>query len=452
MRGVRREEEGFRRRVSKLQAENAEFVPLIRRAAESVKSLEGSLGRDTALMVLEVEPENLTLPDAAHFMERMGKWARAYGVKDTEFFPYTIGIDDIAKFLADRESQETMKAAFIEAVRTPSPLAWTTEPLVEGDFSAALSKGIVMLDESIILRRALEQPALVEQNSNLNTRLTETEKAIAETAGRHRQEIEALNVRIRRMEDAHALEIRGKDDRIGKLEILVGDRGTQIERQETEIGGLKQDLARRNQEVLQSTEFQAQVEERATKIYDEWNKNQRPTEVRNEAVSLLVLTAQAIDKGQPCPEHVPPQVYSTIKEQITRGAEDKKEKDFWDEIEKKSEEKAEVKFQKKVKDEWEPWYNAKVLPWIQEISGNARALSVELLKGEYSFACGKCGTPQNVKLDGKQIALLQGGGFVNIQCINPSCTDDFPFAPLRHSIPFDYDTIIRLKLPSLTVG
>jgi hypothetical protein len=141
-----------------------------------------------------------------------------------------------------------------------------------------------------------------------------------------------------------------------------------------------------------------------------------------------------------------------MKEQINRGAEDKKDKDYHRTLEAKSKELAEAKFQAKVRDELEPWYNAKVTPLIQAISGNARALSVELLKGEYSFACGKCGTQQMVRLDSRQIGMLQSGGFVDVQCINPKCTEDLSFGILRHSIHFDYDTIIRMRLPSLTVG
>jgi ElaB/YqjD/DUF883 family membrane-anchored ribosome-binding protein len=74
---------------------------------------------------------------------------------------------------------------------------------------------------------------------------------------------------------------------------------------------------------------------------------------------------------------------------------------------------------------------------------------VELLQGDYTLKCSKCGSEMKTAVSDEQARQLLMGQPVQLLCSNPSCVDEFSWGNQRHSIPLTFGPILRLRLATL---
>jgi hypothetical protein len=73
-------------------------------------------------------------------------------------------------------------------------------------------------------------------------------------------------------------------------------------------------------------------------------------------------------------------------------------------------------------------------------------LIADLLKGEYTLKCVKCGSTNKISVTDEQARQLLLGHPAQVLCPNPSCIDEFSWGRMRHSMPLTFGPILRLKL------
>ena len=233
------------------------------------------------------------------------------------------------------------------------------------------------------------------------------------------------------MMKAHREELKARDVEIMRLKDAIAQRDLEMRRQAGEVTRLNGELAKNKEEMLQSLEFHSLVWDKASALHDEWRRNQRPQEVRNEAAALVALGVQSMLKGETPSEGVSREVFGAIREQIGKAAEEMKEEEFSKAVEARADEKAQRT--------------------VNEVVSRLPSYVVELLKGEYTLKCGKCGSVERATVTDDQASQLLLGQPVQLVCSNPSCIDEFSWGNERHSIPLTFGPILRLRLSMLGV-
>ena len=115
-------------------------------------------------------------------------------------------------------------------------------------------------------------------------------------------------------------------------------------------------------------------------------------------------------------------------------------------VEKESESKASVKLKQKVSVAWPNWLMYNVEPKIRTIEEAINTNALSLLKGPWNITCDKCGTTESKEITPEGIEILLRKGYVETECVNPSCIDSILFSKLRHKIKVSLHDLISASI------
>jgi hypothetical protein len=190
------------------------------------------------------------------------------------------------------------------------------------------------------------------------------------------------------------------------------------------------------------------IEEYAIKMFnewkEEWEKNAKPKEVLEKAIFLLKHTIDQIINNNN-KELLPKEVVDSgldkkVKEIIDSEVERRIDDEFTKRVEEESNRKANEKLEELKENEWLSWYNTYVEPMIMQLEAKIKDNTLKALEGPWSITCDRCKTKFNIKLTPYGIESLLSKGYIETECNNLNCLDDFNF---RHKITVNLRDLIQ---------
>lgn len=267
----------------------------------------------------------------------------------------------------------------------------------------------------------VERDELLQANTKLEGRLDkllEEKKDLKNRLGEKEKEIESLRGAFKvRDEESRRIKLKANvlKNRVGELEELKGalEGKTLGEAEKVFLEAKKEEVRRK-------------ADERFNSMKAEWVKSEKPNEVFNNAVKWLQHIIENL--GKPGPRiflkkladlGLPAKVEGLIKSEVDKRL----DTEFERKVEEESSRKASVKLEQMVSTDWPNWLNANLEPRARELEAKIITNAFALLKGPWYITCDRCGTEQSVELTSQGIEELLRSRYVNVECMNPNCTN-----------------------------
>jgi hypothetical protein len=257
-------------------------------------------------------------------------------------------------------------------------------------------------------------------------------------------------------------QVKAERDRLRREKAELEKRLAESESRAKELESLKLSFSDRQNVPLKEVErgllkeMDAEVEERARRMFESRFEEEKPHLVREELSKQL---KEIYGVPMRIPAAGPADVSRNVKEVVevyARSIVDSvlKDRSRWPDFFKdyyRSEVEAEVQrrldsiFERRVRQEVEERLKVlKSVAWDQYVGEKASQLSLSLrslaeeLLGEWTFTCDKCGAKVKRIIDEEGLALLLRGETVSLpECPNPECLNPalFGLVTVRHRLP-----------------
>lgn len=284
-----------------------------------------------------------------------------------------------------------------------------------------------------------ERDSLLRENEKIREELSSKEEKLQELMKANEDLDKKLKVKMDENDKLKAeLKARGEEiDRLGK-EIK------QLKSRIDELEGLKALVEGKSLKEAEEVFLKAKkegIKNHAEKLFAqmrfEWEKNEKPKEVLNEAIKWLKHTLEELSKPGPClflKEVVDAGLPEKIEEIIGSEVRKRLDAEFTRRVEERSEQKAQEKLKCKVNVEWPNWYKVNVEPQIRMLQSKVMNNVFKALEGPWTITCDKCRIRFSVSLTPEGIKNLIKNDFVEVECQNINCVDPSLFLTRRHRI------------------
>jgi chromosome segregation ATPase len=257
-------------------------------------------------------------------------------------------------------------------------------------------------------------------------------KELREKISTRNKEVEELTKRIKKLEEDAKKEeeeigflkdeIKEKDKKITHL----NERVDELESLRTIAEGKTLKEAEEAFLKVEDEEIKKNAEETLARLKSNWEKDEKPKEVLNEAVRWLNSTIEVLSKPEPhwflkevADVGLPEKVEEIIGLEVKRRLDN----EFFRRVEEESKKKALEKLNQMKNVEWPRWFEAYAEPKIRELEEKMNTNLFNLLNGPWTITCDKCGTKQRIETMPQGIEQLLRNGYMTAECSNPNCND-----------------------------
>jgi hypothetical protein len=192
-------------------------------------------------------------------------------------------------------------------------------------------------------------------------------------------------------------------------------------------------------------EIARRSEERLMAIKGGWEKNEKPAEVREEAISTLRRILTALQT--PGPLHSPhggaeAEIAKIVADLLDSRVKKEAELEFLHRGKELADRMAKSMVDAKKKEVWSKYVEERVGPKLRELQAQIVTTFAMFIEGEFIVSCDKCRTEQSIKLTSTGVEQLIRLGYTSFRCSNEACRDTFG----RHNISVSLQNLIKARL------
>lgn len=175
-------------------------------------------------------------------------------------------------------------------------------------------------------------------------------------------------------------------------------------------------------------EISRRSEERLREIKDGWEENEKPVQVREEAISALRRILTVLQT--PEPHHFTDggsegEIAKTVTDLLDSRIKQKAEIDFLNRGKELAERMAKSMFDSRKKEVWSKYVEERMGPSLRELQTQIATTFAKFIEGEFIVSCDKCGTENSFKLTSDGVEEVIRGGSISVRCANETCRDTF---------------------------
>lgn len=192
-------------------------------------------------------------------------------------------------------------------------------------------------------------------------------------------------------------------------------------------------------------EIAKRSEERLIAIKGVWEKNEKPVEVKEEAISTLrkiLATLQTPEHPHPPNEGTEGEMARTVADLLDSRVKQEAEREFLRRGKEVAERMAKSMVDLRKKEVWSKYVEERVGPKLRELQAQIVTTFTKFIEGEFIVSCDKCGTEESFKLTSDGVEQLIRLGYTSFRCANEACRDTFG----RHNISVSLQDLIRARL------
>ncbi len=192
-------------------------------------------------------------------------------------------------------------------------------------------------------------------------------------------------------------------------------------------------------------EIARRSEERLRVIKDGWEKNEKPVQVREEAISALRRILAVLQTPGPHystdggPEG---EIAETVTDLLDSRIKQKAEIDFLSRGKELAERMTKSMFDLRKKEVWSKYVEERMGSSLQELQTQIITTFAKFIEREFIVSCDKCGTENAFNLTSDGVEELIRRGYTSFRCANETCRDLFG----RHDIRVSLRDLIKARL------
>ncbi len=279
-----------------------------------------------------------------------------------------------------------------------------------------------------------EKGELAEELERCSTKL-EAEKTKSEALQREKERCDEVTKAKQQELDKERLKT---SDLTGKLEDLRNLRSTWEGKTLTEVIAFEQKA--REDEITRGSE------ELLKAMKDSWEKNAKPRQVREAAVSEVRRILEVLRTPEPHDFQaagVDLEVAKIVSDLLAVRIKERAEIEFLHRGKEVSDRMAKSMFDRMKKEGWPKYVEEHVGPNLRELQTQIITTFAKFIEGEFIVPCDKCRTENSLQLTSDGVGELIRGGSILVPCVNEACRD---FLGGGHNIKVSLRDLIKARL------